>query len=524
MGIETIISRLSRPNKSAKKACARWNLECGSRIAAAVQLLWWKEMKLPDYKTKIVATIGPASETPEVLERLICAGMNIARLNFSHGDFAGHAEHIVRIRAAEQATGRRVAIMADLPGPKMRIGKIEPESIQLNPGQSFTLTSEDIVGNVERVSISFERLPKVVKPGDRLFLNDGLVQLLVKRVSGSDVTCEVAVGGELRSRKGLNLPGIDLGISAFTDHDRACLEFAIQKGVDAVSQSFVETAADIEAVRAAARRLGKEPFIIAKIERAAALENFDEILKAADGIMVARGDLGVEVPIEEMAILQTRLIAQTSSAGKPVITATHMLESMVFSRLPTRAESTDVANAILDGTDCVMLSGESAIGKFPEEAVATLARIAAFTERHRPNADCNPVRAVSGQHPPATTAESIAAVVEHALRTVPSAAVFVPTRTGTTARMISRFHPDVWLVAVSSDANVCQGLAFSYGVHAVQISEDPDDWCDFARRFLQDYQLAGTTAVLVAGPSARNRDANYRLEFLQVGAKPRANL
>ena len=421
-------------------------------------------MLLPNHKTKIVATIGPASESPEMLERLIRAGLNVARLNFSHGDFAGHAERIARIRAAEKATGRRVAIMADLPGPKMRVGKIEPEPIQLRPGESFTLTSEDIVGNAQRVSMSFERLPQVVKPGDRLFLNDGLVQLVVERVAGNDVHCKVAVGGELRSRKGLNLPGIDLGISAFTDHDRACLEFALKAGVDAVSQSFVESAADIEAVRAAAKAIGKQPFIIAKIERADALEHFDEILKAADGIMVARGDLGVEVPIEEMAILQKQLIAKASLAGKPVITATQMLESMVSSRLPTRAESTDVANAILDGTDCIMLSGESAMGKYPEEAVAMLAKIAAYTEAHRPPTRLNDLKAMSSQHQPATAAEAIASVVEHALETVPCAAVFVPTRTGTTARMISRFNPPVWIVALSRDAAVCQGLAFSYGV------------------------------------------------------------
>ena len=208
------------------------------------------------------------------------------------------------------------------------MGKIDPEPIQLRPGERFTLTSEDIVGDAQRVSMSFARLPQVVKPGDRLFLNDGLVQLVVERVAGNDVHCKVAVGGELRSKKGLNLPGIDLGISAFTDHDRACLEFALEHGVDAVSQSFVETAADIEAVRAAAKAVGKQPFIIAKIERSDALEHFDEILKAADGIMVARGDLGVEVPIEEMAILQKQLIAKASLAGKPVITATQMLESM----------------------------------------------------------------------------------------------------------------------------------------------------------------------------------------------------
>ena len=216
-----------------------------------------------------------------MLERLIRAGLNIARLNFSHGDFAGHAEHIARIRAAAHAAGRRVAIMADLPGPKMRLGTIEPEPIQLLSGDPFTLTTEDIVGNQRRVSMSFDRLPRVVKPGDQLFLNDGLVQLVVERVTGNDVHCTVAVGGELRSRKGLNLSGIDLGISAFTEHDRACLEFALAHGVDAVSQSFVETAADSKPCARPHNAFGKQPFVIAKIERADALKHLDDILTRA---------------------------------------------------------------------------------------------------------------------------------------------------------------------------------------------------------------------------------------------------
>jgi pyruvate kinase len=471
-------------------------------------------MLLSNHKTKIVATIGPASESPQMLERLIHAGLNVARLNFSHGVFADHAERITRIRAAEKATGRRVAIMADLPGPKMRVGKIDPEPIQLTAGESFILTADEIVGNANRVSMSFAPLPKVVKPGDRLFLNDGMVQLVVERVEGADVHCRVGVGGELRSRKGLNLPGINLGISAFTDHDRACLEFALDQGVDAVSQSFVESAKDIEAVRAAAKAMGKRPFIIAKIERADALKNFDEILKAADGIMVARGDLGVEVPIEEMAILQKRLIAKATLAGKPIITATQMLESMTTNRLPTRAEATDVANAILDGTDCVMLSGESAMGKFPEESVAMLGRIAAYTEANRPPTRLADLRALLRQEKPARAVEAIAAVVEHALETVPCSAVFVPTRTGATARMIARFTPPVWIVALSKDAAVCQALAFSYGVHPVLLSEEPENWCDFAARWVRDYHLPGIGAMLVAGPSTRNPDANYRIEFL----------
>jgi len=392
---------------------------------------------LPNHKTKIVATIGPASDSPEMLEKLIVAGLNVARLNFSHGDFSGHADRIARIRDAEKATGCRVAIMADLPGPKMRLGKIDPEPIQLITGESFTLTSEEITGNNQRVSMSFEPLPRVVKPGDRLYLNDGLVQLVVNTTEGKEVHCRVLVGGELRSRKGLNLPGIKLGISAFTDHDRACLEFALRHSVDAVSQSFVENAADINAVRNAAKAFGKQPFIIAKIERIDALANIDEILKVSDGIMVARGDLGVEVPIEEMAILQKSLIAKASNAGKPVITATQMLESMTSSRLPTRAESTDVANAILDGTDCIMLSGESAMGKYPEESVIMLAKIAAYTEANRFLVKPDDLGSMTDQKKPATAAEALSLMVEHALDTVPCAGVFVPTLTGTTARMIT---------------------------------------------------------------------------------------
>jgi len=472
-------------------------------------------MALAGNKTKIVATIGPASETSEMLERLIRAGLDVARLNFSHGDLTSHAEHIERIRSAAKAVGRRVAIMADLPGPKMRIGQIEPEPIQLLAGDNFILTVEEVVGTPQRVSVSFKSLPSVVKPGDRLFLNDGLVQLTVERVAGSEVYCKVSVGGELRSKKGLNLPGIALGISAFTEHDRACLEFALQHGVDAVSQSFVERGGDMEAVRAAADAAGKRPFLVAKIERLDAIRRFDEILKASDGIMVARGDLGVEVPIEEMAMLQKKLIARARVAGKPVITATQMLESMTVSRLPTRAEATDVANAILDGTDAVMLSGESAIGKYPEEAVAMLGKIAAYTESQRPPVRLAKMRSRLRHGPPNSASDAIASVVETALDIVPFAAVFVPTRTGTTARMISRLHPSQWVVALSRDPGVCQGLAFSYGVEPVQMLEDPKNWRDFAWAWLKEHQIPGNVALLVAGPSRGNPEANYRLEFLK---------
>jgi pyruvate kinase len=360
----------------------------------------------------------------------------------------------------------------------------------------------------------------VVKTGDRLFLNDGLVQLVVKEIDGHDVHCRVAVGGELRSRKGLNLPGIDLGISAFTENDRACLEFAIKAGVDAVSQSFVERAADIEAVRAAAAKHGRPPFVIAKIERADALVHYDEILAVADGIMVARGDLGVEVPIEEIAYIQKQLIAKANLAGKPVITATQMLESMVNSRLPTRAEATDVANAILDGTDCVMLSGESAMGRFPEEAVMMLARIATFTESHRPRISLAVQRELIERENPMIGGERMTSVVEHALATVPCDIVLVPTRGGTTARTISRCKPRVWQIAPSFDPRVCQGLCFSYGVYPVDLAEDPADWREFAQVWLLEHGVVAERVLLVAGPSTRNPKANHRIELMRLEKVP----
>jgi pyruvate kinase len=471
---------------------------------------------LPEHKTKIVATIGPASESPEILARLILAGVNVARLNLSHGEFSHHAEVVRRIRTAARETGRRVAIMADLPGPKMRLGKINPEPIQLAPGTRFTLTNEETVGDARRVSMSFEPLPRVVRPGHRLFLNDGLIELVVERVRGNDVECTVGVGGELRSRKGLNLPGIDLGISAFTKYDRECLEFALDAGIDAISQSFVARAADVEAVRAAAQKIGMQPFVVAKIERSDALAHFDEIVAAADAIMVARGDLGVEVPIEEIALTQKQLIAKANLAGKPVITATQMLESMVASRRPSRAETTDVANAILDGTDCVMLSGESAMGNFPQEAVSMLAKIAAFTERHRPRASLAAQREFVKPQGAMTGSDRMASLVEHALATVPCDALLVPTQGGTTARAISRCKPPVWIIAPSCDAAACQTLAFSYGVHPVHLSEEPEDWRHWVGHWLDEHGIAAQRVMAVAGPSARNPTANHRIELMRL--------
>jgi pyruvate kinase len=476
-------------------------------------------MTLPVQKTRIVCTIGPASESPAILQEMIRRGMNVARLNFSHGDFDSHRVIIANIRAASAATGRRVAIMADLPGPKMRIGPLAGEPVELQAGEHFTLTTDQVTGDRHRASVTFERLPQSVRPGDKLFLNDGYIQLAVEAVHDGDVDCQVLTGGELRSRKGLNLPGIDLGMGAFTERDRECLAFALEHGVDAVSQSFVQDAADVLAVREAAAGLGHQPFVIAKIERCAALEHIDEILAAADGIMIARGDLGVEVPIERIAVVQKDLIRRANRLAKPVITATQMLESMTTNRRPTRAEVADVANAILDGTDCVMLSGESAMGKYPLEAVTTLANIAAATEPRRRKLavrELFPDLDLRGHLQPA---HLIALAVEASLDYVTPAAVFVPTRSGATARSIGRFRPPVWMIAPSPEEKTCQELQFSSGVHPVRVNNDTEDWEPFVRTYHQQHPLPGELVLLTSGPSPEHRSTNHRLEIIELEAR-----
>lgn len=468
-------------------------------------------------KTKLVCTIGPASESPETLLQMLNAGMDIARLNFSHGDFGWHQAVIGNLRETEPITGKPVTIMADLPGPKMRIGQLAEEPIELTRGDSFTLTTDEVSGDQRQVSVSYARLPAVVKPADFLFLNDGNIQLEVIRVVGHNVECRVLVGGELRSRKGLNLPGIDLGVSAFTEHDHDCLKFALENGVNAISQSFVETPADVEAVRNAASNLGYHPFIIAKIERAQAVANIDGILKAADGIMIARGDLGVETPLERIAIVQKQLTSKANLLGKPVITATQMLESMVMNYRPTRAEATDVANAVIDGSDCVMLSGESAMGRYPVEAVRMLEKIAAATESHRSSNrwhEVLPDYRHSGDGDPLMelTSHNVAYTVD---RLAPSA-VLVHTTTGYTARMVSRFKLPVWIAAVSPEEATCHGMQFSYGVSPVHALEYPQDWNLFASNWVQSEGLDEGLVVLTEGPSQRNLQTNPRLEIIDL--------
>ncbi len=473
-------------------------------------------MALPDHKTKIICTIGPASESLEVLEKMIRAGMDIARLNFSHGDYDLHRRIIGNIRSAAKAAGRRVAILGDLPGPKIRIGKLEREPVDLNAGDEFTLTTDGTTGSGSSASTSFTRLPEVVKPGNTIFLNDGLVQLEVLDVRGTEVRCRVAVGGEIRSRVGLNLPGIELGISAFTDEDRRWLRFAAGEGLDAVSQSFIENESDIATIREAAHSMAYHPLIVAKIERARALEQIDPILEAADGLMIARGDLGVEIPIERIALVQKSIMRKANLLGKLVITATQMLESMTASRRPTRAEATDAANAILDGTDCVMLSGESAIGRYPVEATAMLARIAAATEPALAGYAVADLLRSQRREDRVRLTDLISMSVRTTVDRVTPAAVFVPTRSGATARIIARFRLPVWIVAVSAVDATCQRLQFTWGVHGVFEPEHPEDWKGYIGRWLRDNGVPGELAVLTEGPSSKHPEANHRMEIVDL--------
>jgi pyruvate kinase len=340
--------------------------------------------------------------------------------------------------------------------------------------------------------------------------------LAVENVTGNDVHCRVVAGGELRSRKGLNLPGIDLGISAFTDHVRNCLKFALENGVDAVSQSFVNRADDIRAVREAAAELGYQPFVIAKIERSNALDYLEEIIDAADGIMIARGDLGVEVPIEQIPVVQKRLMRLANMRAKPVITATQMLESMTQNRRPTRAEATDVANAILDGTDCVMLSGESAMGIYPVEAVEMLAKIAAAIEPQRPLIAVKDLFQGIDLKRKVRPAHLIALGVEACLEYVTPAAVFVPTRSGTTARRIAFFRLPVPVVAVSSQEATCQRLQFSSGVCPVHEADHPEDWFTYVKKWVSDHDQPGDMVILAEGPSTKHPEANHRMEVIDL--------
>ncbi|PID84968.1 MAG: pyruvate kinase [Chloroflexi bacterium] len=481
---------------------------------------------IPLKKTKIICTIGPASQSQVVLEQMIHQGMNIARINFAHGDLDGHRKTIANVRAAAKATNQRIAIFGDLPGPKMRIGKLAKEPIELERGKSFTLQTEEIVGNRERVSLDFPQLPQVVKPGDSIFINDGYIELKVEEVRAHEVLCQVKVGGELRSNKGVNFPGIDLGISAFTKQDHELLKFAAEQQLTAVSQSFVLGAADITAVRQAASKLNYNPFVIAKIERSGALEHLNEIINASDGIMVARGDLGVEIPIEKIPSVQKQIIQKCNLTSKPVITATQMLESMTNNRRPTRAEATDVANAILDGTDCVMLSGETAVGHYPQDTVRVMARIAQQTEANMPEFGIADLLTIKKRQGTISRNDLLSLAVYSTAKMVTPVVIFIPSRSGTTARHLSRFRLPQWIVAPSQHESTCQELQFSYGIYPLYVSEadiltEPCLRRQFAGQWLQEHakQEDTGTVLLVEGAGTLRAEDTKRIDIIALGTE-----
>ena len=410
-------------------------------------------------RTKIVATIGPACSDPETLVRMVEAGLDVARLNFSHGTREDHAENVRRVREASSRAGRQVAILQDLPGPKLRIGPLRDDLIDLRPGDRLTLVcGTDEPGDAQRISIGWPGLSRNVEPKDVVYLADGRIRLRVADVRDGEVDTDVEIGGALASRQGLNLPGNTRGLPAVPHEDLALLRFGESIGVDLVALSFVREPSDVAEVRKHTRIP-----LIAKIEKPQAVEQAEEIIRTADCVMVARGDLGIELPIEDVPVVQKQLLRIAGQLARPSITATQMLDSMVASSRPTRAEVTDVANAILDGTDAVMLSQETAVGAYPVEAVAMLAAIAVRTERELPYERWNEERVRRDARDPAYTLAHNAC---DAARELGLAALIVPTLSGRSARLISAHRPDVPIYALSPGKETVRRCALMWGVEA----------------------------------------------------------
>lgn len=419
-------------------------------------------------RTKIVATIGPASREPAIMRSLFINGANVLRLNFSHGTHEEHAEVIARARKISEELGVHTAVLQDLPGPKVRTGKLQDglASVKLEPGQTFVLTTDDIEGTNERIGVQYKALPHDVSVGNRIYLQDGQITLRITGKTDTDVTTTVEFGGELRSTQGINYPDGSLNISSVTERDFEHLAFGLEHGVDYVAVSFVRSADDIHRVKAFIADRGMNVPVLAKIEKHEALEDLDNIIMASDGIMVARGDLGIEIPLEQVPLVQKEIIAKCNRASKPVVTATQMLESMTLNSKPTRAEVTDVANAILDGTDAVMLSGETARGSFPTETVRTMAAIAREVEREYPHATLRD-RRLAGISP--TIATSIAEAATRAADELSIQLIVTGTTTGNTAHHIAAFRPKARIVALTPTEDVARRLALIWGTDALLI-------------------------------------------------------
>jgi pyruvate kinase len=470
-------------------------------------------------RAKIVCTLGPASRDPATIRRMIEAGMDVARLNFSHGTHEEHAQTIRALREASRETGRLVGIMLDLQGPKVRVGRFPQGETTLQPGQRFTITGRAIEGSADAVSTTYEQLAQDVKPGDRILLDDGLLALRVEAVEGQDVHCEVVVGGVLKNNKGINIPGAALSVATITEKDYQDADFGIAQEVDFIAMSFVRQASDIQEMREYLGRKDAPQQIVSKIEKPQALDHIEDIIAVSDGIMVARGDLGVELPPEDVPGIQKRLIALCSEAGKPVITATQMLESMVHNPRPTRAEASDVANAILDGSDAVMLSAESASGKYPVETVEVMRRIIHATEASRGTVD--PARRRRRGAGPIPVHEGVAITACTLSEQVDAAAIASITLTGSMSRLIAKHRPAKRIFAISQFEPVLRQLAFTWGVEGIHMedltSNIDDALADVETRLRELNLLAkGDRLVLTAGVPFTERKATNMVRVDQV--------
>jgi pyruvate kinase len=467
--------------------------------------------------SKIVCTIGPATSTAEMIERLILAGMDVARLNFSHGTHAEHAGRIALLREAAMKHQKPIAIIADLQGPKIRTGPLAGKTpVELKAGQRFVITTAKLMGDANRVSTTFRPLPREVHRGNRILLSDGLIELRVMQVMGEKVVTEVVNGGLLGEHKGINLPGVQLRVPALTAKDRADLAFALKEGVNYVAVSFVRHAEDVVLAKALIRRAGRDTPVIAKLEKPEAIENLDAILRVADGVMVARGDLGVEMNPERVPVVQKMIIAKAREARRPVITATQMLESMTQNPRPTRAEASDVANAIFDGSDAVMLSAETASGNYPVEAVSMMARIiedaeGSITEFPRPSSVQEKLK----------VAETVAELVCHASRELHMKLIAVFTHSGFTARLVSRYRPMVPIVAFTPEAETRRRMALIWGVVARGIADvkKVDGLAEVAEQRLLEEKLVkkGDVIGIVAGTPMGIRGTTNFMKFHVVG-------
>ena len=451
-------------------------------------------------RTKIVCTIGPASESEEMLGELMKAGMNVARFNFSHGTHEEHKAKFGRVLKVSGEMGMSIATMLDTKGPEIRLRNFENGKVQLIPGQMFTLTTEDILGNEKRASITYKNLKNDVKQGTKVLIDDGKIEMEVSKIVGEEILCTVKNGGVVSNHKGINVPGARLSMPYISDVDREDILFGIQMGFDFIAASFVRTKEDILDIKQILDENKSPMKIIAKIESVQGLQNLEEILSVSDGIMVARGDMGVELPLEEVPVIQKRMIKMAVAEGKHVITATQMLESMIQNPRPTRAETNDVANAIYDGTTAIMLSGESAAGKYPVEAVRTMARIAERTEQA---IDYNGrMRRYSPQNQ-----EDVTTAISYATCTTAmhlnAEAIITVTMSGFTAEMVSRYKPGCPIIGCSVNPRVCRQMALLWGVTPVLMSkeEKTGELFETAKYLAKKQQLIhnGDTIVLTAG-------------------------